>query len=177
MNDETETLISKVPSEAMDALEISGTAWGRKNWNSYTSVQFPDFDLCYDVYPGKRFDIIFAEQVLEHVQFPYRAVRNVYKMLKPSGYFLCTTPFLIQIHGGEMDYTRWSPRGMKFLLADCGFREETITVGGWGNRQCIMTDLNGCAEGRGWAWYDETQHSLENEPEYPVVVWVLARNV
>jgi hypothetical protein len=38
-------------------------------------------------------DIIIAEQVFEHLLWPYRAVRNVFQMLTPNGALLVTTHF------------------------------------------------------------------------------------
>jgi SAM-dependent methyltransferase len=176
MNEETLAFVSSLPTETMDALEVSGTAWGiLREWNSYETVQYPDFDLCYDIVPHKMFDIIFAEQVLEHVRYPYRAVRNVYRMLRVNGWFILTTPFLIQIHGGKMDYTRWTPEGIKYLLEECGFDAHKISAGAWGNRECAIADFNSCAEGHGWHPYNPAEHSLANEVEYPVVVWAFAQ--
>jgi hypothetical protein len=176
MNDEIFAFVSALSTEAMDALEISGTAWGAlQNWKSYETVQYPAFDLCYDIVPDRAFDIIFVEQVLEHVRYPYRAIRNVHRMLRCNGWFIATTPFLIQIHGGKMDYTRWTPEGMKYLLEECGFDTQKISVGSWGNRECAIADLNACAEGYGWHPYNPIKHSLVNEPEYPVVVWTIAQ--
>jgi SAM-dependent methyltransferase len=176
MDDETMGFVSKLPSESMDALEISGSAWGgRRRWKSYQTVHYPQFDLNYDIVLNKTFDVIFAEQVLEHVRYPYRSVRNVYRMLRPSGWFIVTTPFLIQIHLRDMDYTRWTPDGMKYLLEECGFDIQKIFIGSWGNRECAIADFNLCAEGKGWHVYDEVRHSLEKEPDYPIVVWAFAQ--
>lgn len=44
------------------------------------------------------FDVVIAEQVFEHLQDPYSAARNVWRMLKEDGIFLIATPFLIRIH-------------------------------------------------------------------------------
>ena len=127
MNDTTLSLVSALPTESMDALEISGGSWGAwRPWKSYQTVNYPQFDLNYDILPNKTFDIIFAEQVLEHVRYPYRSVRNIYRMLRPSGWFLATTPFLIQIHGVPEDYTRWTPEGMRYFFEECGFDAQKI---------------------------------------------------
>lgn len=176
MNDATMAFVSKLPTDTMDALEISGSAWGRLcRWKSYQVVRYPEFDLNYDIVPNKTFDIIFTEQVLEHVRYPYRSVRNIYRMLRPSGWFVTTTPFLIQIHGGKMDYTRWTAEGIKYLLEEGGFDTQKMTIGAWGNRECAITDFNLCAAGKDWQVYDETRHSLANEPDYPIVVWAFAQ--
>lgn len=175
MDGETGAFVSTLPVAEMDALEISGRGWSNRGWKSYQSVHYPDFDLCYDIVLGKSFDIVLAEQVLEHVRYPYRAVRNVHRMLRPSGWFVVTTPFLIQVHGAPSDYTRWTSDGLQYLLEEGGFDPQSISAGSWGNRDCAIADFNSCAEGRGWTNYDESKHSLANEAEYPVVVWAMGR--
>jgi len=146
-----------------------------KTWKSYQSVHYPEFDLCNDIVQGEQFDFIVAEQVFEHLIYPYRAGRNVHHMLPIGGYFLATTPFLIQRHMGEMDYSRWTERGFKYLLAECGFEPELVVTGSWGNRECAIADFNSCAERGDWNQFDAKRHSLANEANYPVVVWALAQ--
>ena len=68
------------------------------------------------------FDLIIAEQVFEHLLWPYRAARNVHRMLRPGGSFLITTPFLVKIHPVPNDCSRWTETGMKHLLAEAGGR-------------------------------------------------------
>jgi SAM-dependent methyltransferase len=150
-------------------------AHGFRNWKSYRKVHYPEFDLCHDIVQDTQFDFVVAEQVFEHLMYPYRAGRNVHQMLRPDGYFLSTTPFLIQRHGGDMDYNRWTERGFKYLLAECGFDPERIVTGSWGNRECAIADFNSCAERGEWNLFDAKRHSLADEADYPVVVWALAQ--
>lgn len=176
MNDETKRIVSALDTPNMDAFEVSGNVWGDLfRWKSYKYVWFPDFDLNYDVVPHQTFDIIFAEQVLEHVKYPYRCVRNAYRMLREGGYFLVTTPFLIQIHAVPGDYTRWTEEGLKYLFEECGFDLRNITTGSWGNLDCVLADLTACARGDDWNTYDPAKHSLAKDDNYPSVVWAVAR--
>jgi len=46
---------------------------------------------------------------------------------------------------------------------------ENIVTESWGNRACIK------ANWPRWQVYQSWRHSLKNEPEYPIVVWALAR--
>jgi len=164
-----------MPCKNFDALEISGGAWRKvPDWKSFTTVDYPAFDICKDIVPDRTFDIIFAEQVFEHVRYPYRAATNVYKMLNEGGMFVISTPFLIQVHGIPSDYTRWTEDGMRYFLEDCGFEASKTKTWSWGNRDCAITDFNSCAEGKGWTRFDPEKHSLVNERNYPVVVWAIA---
>jgi SAM-dependent methyltransferase len=169
MNHETRKIISSLSPGNLETLEISGSGWGEKMpFRSYKSVHYPDFDICESSLE-ETFDLIIAEQVFEHLLWPYRAGKNVYKMLNPDGHFLVTTPFLIRVHNSPTDCSRWTETGIKFFLAECGFSMERIRAGSWGNRACVRANFSH------WASYRRWFHSLKNEPDFPVVVWALAQ--
>lgn len=130
------------------------------------NVQYPNFDICQDILDEK-FDIIIAEQVFEHLQYPFRGGINVFKHLKSGGYFLITTPFMIKIHPSPDDCTRWSKTGLKYFLEECGF--DSIDSYSWGNRECVTANFNK------WMPYNPKRHSLENEENFPLVIWALAK--
>src|SRR5580658_9692774 len=94
--------------ERLDVLEISaGPQWAREfTFRSYTPTRFPDFDICTQTLPA-RFDLIIADQLFEHLRWPYRAGRNVLTMLKPGGVFLITVPFLVGNIASPIDCARW----------------------------------------------------------------------
>src|SRR3954449_11819162 len=78
---ETHALVQELAPEALDVLEISGTKWGERfSFRNYRSVAYPEFDVCKDRL-NERFDLIIADQVFEHLLWPYRAGRNVHAML------------------------------------------------------------------------------------------------
>lgn len=161
-------LIRELEPPELDTLEISaGKEWRPLGFKSYTEANFPEFDVCSMMLPG-RYDLIIADQVFEHLLWPYRAGKNVYGMLRPGGHLLVTTPFLIKVHDVPVDCSRWTELGMKHLLAECGFPFEGIRTGSWGNRACVKANFRRWAR-RGWF------KSLANEPEFPVSVWALAR--
>jgi SAM-dependent methyltransferase len=160
--------VESLHPEALDALEISaGNIWRPLGFKSYTEANFPVFDVC-SMTLNKQFDLIIADQVFEHLLWPYRAGRNVYEMTKPNGYFLITTPFLIKEHHVPVDCSRWTELGLKHLLAECGFPIEKIRTGSWGSRACVKANFGSWAR-RGWF------KSLANEPDFPVSVWALAQ--
>lgn len=153
----------------LDALEISaGNQWRRAfRFQSYESTEYPGFDICSEVLP-RQFDLIIADQVFEHLQWPYRAGRNVWRMLKPGGHFVISTPFLVRVHRVPIDCSRWTPLGLSYLLQECGFEDKNIQTDAWGNRSCVKGNLNRWRK-RGFFG------SLKNEPDYPVMVWAFAR--
>jgi SAM-dependent methyltransferase len=138
-------------------------------FENFRSADYPEFDICRDTLP-ERFDLIVADQVFEHVRYPYRAARHVLEMLAPGGWFLMATPFLYRIHREPIDCSRWSAEGIKYFLGECGFDEDKIITGAWGNRSYVRRHL-------WWPWGPRRGFfgSLKNQPDFPVVVWAFAQ--
>jgi len=173
MNRTTREWVDALPTDRMDAFEISGLFWKRrvkKPWKSFVSGWYPDFDVCKPLPSemGGKYDFVIAEQVFEHLAYPYRAVKNVYAMLRSGGWFLTTTPFLFKIHASPIDCTRWTPQGIAYLLEEGGFSPDAIRTASWGNRQAVRLQLRPRN-------YCRRLHSLANEPDFPLCVWALAR--
>lgn len=155
--------------ERLDVLEISGgNQWTRDfRFRSYRSTEYPGFDICAETLP-QQFDLIIADQVFEHLKWPYRAGRNVLAMLRPGGTFLISTPFLVRVHRVPIDCSRWTEQGLSYLLQECGFKAEDIETHSWGNRACLKGNLTKWRK-RGFFG------SLRNEPDYPIMVWAFAK--
>jgi len=170
MNHETRDIIRSLSPGNLETLEISegSSIWRKMPFRCYKSVNYPDFDICESSLE-ETFDLIIAEQVFEHLLWPYRAGKNVYKMLNPDGHFLVTTPFLIRVHNDPTDCSRWTETGIKYFLAECGFSKARIRTGSWGNRACVRANFFH------WKRYQPWFHSLKNEPAFPVVIWALAQ--
>jgi len=168
MNQRIAELVKPLGTTQMAALEIGGVNWKETRFASYRSVDYPEYDVCAGPLAEAAFDFVVAEQVLEHLLWPYRAVRHVWQMLRPGGYFLVSTPFLIKVHEFPVDCSRWTETGLKHLLAEGGFPLEHFVTGSWGNRACVTTGLKRVPHWIPW-W-----HSLRNEPKLPVMVWALA---
>lgn len=170
MNNEVDRLVGSLPVSQLSAFEISGSRLKNAGFKNYRIGDYPEFDICKDVLDEK-FDVIFAEQVFEHLLYPHRAATNVYKMLKPGGCFIVSTPFLVRFHPQPEDCTRWTEVGMRHFLEDCGFPRDGIRTGSWGNRSCAIGNLFF------WLPYFPILCSLKNDPYYPVVVWAVAKRI
>jgi SAM-dependent methyltransferase len=168
MDVETARLVRALDPVRFDALEISGGKWRNFGFKSYRDVHYPEFDIANPP-TDRTYDIVIAEQVLEHVLTPYRAASALFRLLNPGGYCLITTPFLIRRHYGPDDCTRWTETGLKYFLSETGFALEQITTGSWGNRACAIANLYH------FVTYRPRVHSLRNDPDFPLVVWALAR--
>lgn len=168
---ETARIMSTLPTSKMDALEISGNKWAEGDFKSFLSVSYPEYDICAGPL-ARSFDVIIAEQVFEHLLWPHRAARHAYAMLNLGGYFLITVPFLQKVHNYPVDCSRWTETGIKYLLADSGFRLDDIQTWSWGNRIAAKANLTP----RGFPLYHPIRHhNLKHDPLFPVQVWALAR--
>lgn len=172
MNASTKGLILDRNLMHGSTLEISGDDWAKFGFSKYRSVHYPEFDICEKNDLNEKFDLIIAEQVFEHLKFPYRAGRNVYQLLRPGGHFLISVPFLQKIHDVPIDCCRWSEEGIKYFLIECGFFEGGIVAGSWGNAEAARTNL---CHRFSFPFYNPFFDSLYNDRYFPLQVWALAQ--
>jgi SAM-dependent methyltransferase len=165
---EIDAFLDGLGSERLDALEISaGWKWRTRPWRSYTEMNWPEHDICAGRL-DREFDVVIADNVFEHLRYPWRAARNVHAMLRPGGWFINITPFLIRRHAVPIDCTRWTETGMVHFLEEAGFDPDQVKTGSWGNRRAVAANFRRWARA-GW------QRRLANDPDFPVTVWAIAR--
>lgn len=63
---------------------------------------------------------VLLHATLEHVQFPWRALDEVHRILNPRGYVVVSVPFAFPIHAYPNDYWRFTPEGLRSLLRSFG---------------------------------------------------------
>jgi len=178
LDKKSKALIHELEPATLDVAEISGKFGQRFAFRNYTQFRYPRFDICGGPFrdeAGKvmKFDLIMANQVWEHLDRPYAATRNVYKMLRPGGHFWLATPFMIPFHGAPVDCSRWSARGLKNLLAEAGFAEEHVQSWQWGNRAAGLRNMEA-------TWppeHDPALDDLTDDPHFPILSWALARKL
>jgi SAM-dependent methyltransferase len=176
MNRRSRAILREIGTEDLDIAEISGK-WGETlPARSYVRYTHQELDICkgpmtYADGTVLKYDLILANQVWEHLERPYAATQNVLKMLRPGGYFWLAVPFHIPFHPAPHDCTRWSARGLRNFLIECGFPAEDIKAAGWGNRAAAARNLEE-------VWppdYVKDEDDLTNDPNFPMVTWALAR--
>ena len=67
-------------------------------------------------FKDNKFDVVFIYEVLEHVERPFEASNELFRVLKPGGTLLLSTPFILGIHDAPYDYWRFTKYGLKNLF-------------------------------------------------------------
>jgi SAM-dependent methyltransferase len=160
----TEHLASLHP-EQLRAMEVSGTSHRHHPWREHVSSRYPDLDICAPPPDLDTYDVVICEQVLEHVEDPWRAARTLHDMCRPGGNVVVSTPFLIRVHPTPFDFWRFTEDGMRRLLSGSGLVVDE--TGSWGSKRAVRGNLRRFPPMRSW-------RSLRDEPDFPLVVWAFA---
>lgn len=171
MNEAIDAHINSLGPALLSAAEISGDSHAGRPWRKYTSLSYPDFDICAPLTAADQFDVVICEQVLEHVPDPWKAASNLRELTVGGGHLIVSAPFLIKVHEIPdfhlYDYWRFTPRGLRALLEGAGLTVDDVHT--WGNRASVVGNLRGWPAYRRW-------HRLRNDPDLAVQVWAFARN-
>jgi SAM-dependent methyltransferase len=65
-------------------------------------------------------DAVFCLEVLEHVRNPRQAAAEIFRILRPGGHLIGSTPFLLGIHDAPADYFRFTRHGLNLLFSQFG---------------------------------------------------------
>jgi SAM-dependent methyltransferase len=81
-------------------------------------------DICADDFlrgvPGYEafFDVIYSNNVFEHLRRPWVASRNLLAMLKPGGICITIAPFALRYHESPEDHFRYTHTGIMALFSE-----------------------------------------------------------
>jgi SAM-dependent methyltransferase len=80
----------------------------------------PGVDTILDVQninlPDESVGIVICCEVFEHIKDPQKAIREIYRILKPGGIAIISAPMHYHIHEEPNDYWRFTPFGISYLL-------------------------------------------------------------
>jgi SAM-dependent methyltransferase len=65
------------------------------------------------------FDVIYSNNVFEHLRRPWQAAANIMQLLKPKGLGIVVVPFAQRYHQDPEDYFRYTHAGIRSLFEDC----------------------------------------------------------
>jgi SAM-dependent methyltransferase len=90
-----------------------------------TNFTYDQIDIRSEIYdiplPDQSVDVILCTQVLEHLQYPTRAIKEMYRLLKPGGRACLTVPFAADEHMLPYDYFRYTRYALDFMFREQGF--------------------------------------------------------
>lgn len=98
-------------------------------------ANYPAVDIQKTNYQNDEWDVLVADQVLEHVQRPWLAADEIWRVVRPGGTAIIATPFILPIHPNPLDCWRIAPDGYKVLFPE--ERWEWIEFGSWGNQEIV----------------------------------------
>lgn len=85
-------------------------------------------------------DTVLMSEVLEHLEDPARALREGFRLLRPGGWLIATTPFMWVVHEEPRDFYRYSPYGLRWQLAEAGYSSIEVTpIAGQWSTIALMT--------------------------------------
>lgn len=70
--------------------------------------------------PDATYDTALCLEVLEHVPDPFRAVREIGRILAPGGVLIVSVPHLSRLHAEPHDYYRYTRYGLRQVLEQAG---------------------------------------------------------
>ena len=119
-----------------------------------------------------QYDMVYSNQILEHIPKPWAAASEMVRVLKPGGLGLHTTCAFNPRHGLPKfnDYYRFLPDGLAELFEGV----EVLVKAGWGNRQVLLYNLaidDGHGELGGRRFCE--QLGKRNDEQYPWLVWII----
>lgn len=109
-------------------------------------VHCGDICCCPEV-PDVSYDIVFSDNVLEHVLEPWRAFKEMGRILKPGGLCLHRTLFSWYYHPWPVDCWRYTHTTLEHMGQKYGGLTTLQTGYGIGNRRC--NEAGGFAPGGG----------------------------
>ena len=146
---------------------------------------YPEYDIQEEgqFQPGM-FDVVIADQVLEHVPYVMKAVKQCVNICKSGGYLFFGTPWQYPYHPAPKDFWRISRDAYQMMFDEFGV--ETIEIDGWGHKEALIFGHQ--TDGFLRAVDDEGElvrtvaqaeeaglFEVENDPDHAIEIWAVGR--
>jgi len=119
-------VVSAPPPDALCVSIGGGPTREDPNLCNLNIGAFPNVDVVADAYDlpysNESVDAVYCEAVLEHLEFPDRAVAEMWRVLKLGGQVFAATPFLQWYHAYPNHFQNFTLTGQERLFARAGFK-------------------------------------------------------
>ena len=119
-----------------DAKILDVGAGGRRIAPGITTLDAiagPEVDIVGDVHSmpvgDNGYDCVFCTGTLEHVEDPWRAIAEIYRVTRPGGIVHIDVPFIQGFHADPNDYWRFTIDGLKLLCKSFEELESGVHIG------------------------------------------------
>lgn len=99
-------------------------------------------DVCSLPVEDEAFDVVIAENVLEHVVDPVGAAAQLQRVCRTGGTVIASVPFLHPWHGEPYDFFRVTPTGLRSLFRHCATDHLLVGMGTGSNLALSINDLS-----------------------------------
>ncbi|MDL2283925.1 class I SAM-dependent methyltransferase [Oxalobacter sp. OttesenSCG-928-P03] len=111
---------------------------------SFEDDQRYDLDKPWEevLHNTRQYDLVMANQVLEHISNPRQGLMNLAGLARNGGYIYLTIPTINCIHGEPYFYSAgYHPRFLNRLAEETGLK--VIEAGHWGSRKYLLNAVIG----------------------------------
>ena len=92
--------------------EVKARNKAEENFYTFDGINIP--------FEDNYFDIIYSNQVFEHVRYPESLLKEIHRVLKADGYFMGSVSYLEPYH--SFSFWNYTPYGFKEILSQAGFQ-------------------------------------------------------
>lgn len=141
-----------------------------------TTTNYPDTDMHRTKYEDNSFDVVSADQVLEHTYLPHLVMLEIHRILKPGGIAILTTVAFNPLHESTAFHDLWRFMVDGMLALSMPFEGGIKLCGGWGTARVISTrSTHGMGSGEETRVFTEefSEQLSKNEVNNPFVVWLI----
>lgn len=138
-----EAVVAQQPANALCLAVGGGPTRVHPNLVNLNIDRFANVDVVGDAYAlpyaDEAVDAVHCEAVLEHLEHPERAVREMFRVLRPGGQVFAATPFLQAFHAYPNHFQNFTLEGHNRLFERAGF--SIVSAGACVGPTFALTDL------------------------------------
>ena len=123
--DSMELFRKAIPDVEWHGVDIEDSPEVRNRTREHESMQ--SFDGVHLPYPDAHFDLIYCNQVLEHVRYPDQLVPEALRVLRPGGRFVAAVSYLEPYHSYSV--FNFTPYGVIAVFGEAGFTVQELRPG------------------------------------------------